>query len=132
MKNQLLSGYAYYIYDSEIENLKLSDILPSAIAGFRPLFSAEGEITLTTREIAIAGEQQVQIPLSSLTQIYLGFDDLYKNSYVKNWGMFWQPLRLVYEINDVQYIIYLVINYNMIATQNPLWYNTLTGLLSGD
>jgi hypothetical protein len=80
----------------------------------------------------IDGYNYLNIPLDQLDQIYLGFDEVYKRSLVKNGGIFWQPLRLRYRVGDEYNTVYLIIDHSFWGTNNQLWFDTIKQLLSED
>lgn len=123
----ILSGNALWSFDFEVENRNRNNDSAFHFSGVKPFHCHDGEIFLVEDSIKIIGDDVLELPLEDLTQLYLGFDEIYTPSLSKNFGMFWQPLRLA--INDEKYI-YLIIDYNFIGAQNKLWFNTLTELLS--
>ena len=129
---EILKGYTYFISDFELESLTSSDILPYQISSFRPLYTSEGAISLTEKELLIGGSNNIQIPLPNITQLYLGFDDLYKAVFVKNFGLFWQPLRISYLEYGQTKIIYLIVDYNMLFSKNKKWFKEMMFLLSNE
>lgn len=86
------------------------------ISGVPPLHNHEGEIYLTSDSIIIKGDENLNILLSSIIQLYHGYDDTYRSSYVKNFGIFWQPLRVEFYTGfDRLNRIYLIINGGLFA-----------------
>ncbi len=123
----ILSGNSLWSFDFEIQNRNRNEDFAFHFSGVRPFHSHSGEIFLTEGSIKISGDDNLNISFEELTQLYLGFDNIYTPSLSKNFGMFWQPLRLT--INDEKFI-YLIIDYNFLGAKNKLWFNTLTELLS--
>lgn len=123
----ILSGNALWSFDFEVQNRNRNHDSAFHFSGVKPFHCHNGEIFLDESSIKIIGEDVLEVPLEELTQLYLGFDETYIPSLSKNFGMFWQPLRLT--INDEKFI-YLIIDYNFIGAKNKLWFNTLTELLS--
>ncbi|HEX8376492.1 MAG TPA: hypothetical protein VF602_01655, partial [Pedobacter sp.] len=60
-------------------------------------------------------------------QIYLGFDETFPRTLVKNLGLFWQPLRLSLS-NGLH--LYLIIDFNMLGAKNHLWFKGLKKMLA--
>lgn len=123
----ILSGHALWSFDFEIRNRDRNNDFAFHFSGMRPFHCHSGEISLTENSIKIIGNDDVEIPFEDLTQLYLGFDESYTPSLSKNFGMFWQPLRVT--LKDGRYL-YLIIDYNFLGSKNKIWFNTLTELLS--
>jgi|SRR5476651_1008850 hypothetical protein len=123
-------GTAMWSYDYEISSLTLIDEAGSLFSLTPPPHHREGEIILTNNSLVIDGYNYLNIPLNKLEQIYLGFDDVYKRSLVKNNGIFCQPLRLRYREGDNINVIYLIVDHRFFGTKNQLWFDTLKQLLS--
>lgn len=131
MNPKLLEGEIIWTFDHELEGHESR----RALAGFFSFNelpqSGRGPAILTNTEILIGGDDGLRIPLTSISQLYLGFDELYPSSSVKNFGAFWQPLRIKYSTSDNQQsTVYLVTDYNGIFTSNQVWYDTLVSLAS--
>jgi hypothetical protein len=73
------------------------------------------------------GDEDLEISLGSLEQIYLGFDEVFPRTLVKNFGLFCQPLRLTLSTGQK---LYLIIDYSMLGAKNQLWFNGLKEMLS--
>src|SRR5882762_10487586 len=93
-------GKAMWSYDYEIAACTLIDGAGALFSLTPPPHHRQGEIILTADSLVIDGYNYLHIPLNKLEQVYLGFDEVYKRSLVKNKGMFWQPLRLRYKAAD--------------------------------
>ena len=59
----------------------------------------------------------------------MGFDEIYKVSYVKSMGTFWQPIRIVYSQANETSTVYLVIDLNYLSTSNSAWFELLKEML---
>jgi len=125
-------GKAMWSYDHEIAACTLIDAAGGLFALTPPPHHREGEIILTTGTLVIDGYNYLDIPLNQLEQVYLGFDDVYKRSLIKNNGTFWQPLRLRYKVADGHNTIYLMIDNSFFGTKNQLWFDTLKQLLADE
>jgi hypothetical protein len=125
----LLTGNVLWSYDYEVLNRSTADNARAHISGFKPFHRHEGQIALTTEGIFINGDENIQISLGSLDQIYLGFDEIFPRTLVKNMGLFWQPLRIVFSREQK---IYLIIDYTLFGTKNRYWFETLQKLLPGE
>ena len=131
----LLQGTAKWSYDYEVAEFTTTEKIMTSIASFStPLHRHEGNIALTNEEIIIEAisddDEDLTIDLSTLKQIYLGFDDLFTASSVRGMGLLWQPLRIEYYLTPVETrSIYLIIDFNGIYTHDKAWFQTLTQLL---
>ena len=123
---RFLSDKIFWSYDYEVSQRSSINDIASLFSGFPPFHIHEGEIILTKNGLFITGDIELQIPLYELTQISLGFDDIFPRTLAKNGGLFWQPLRIVYR----EQTIYAIIDYNMFGTKNQLWFEALKELLS--
>lgn len=127
----ILEGKVMWSYQQELCDAGLLQEVSAMFSFVPPLHHHSGEITLTENEIIISSDdEKLVINLAQLDQIYMGFDDTFKATYVKNNGLFWQPLRLVYQTAASKETIYLIIDHNFIGSQNKYWYDTLTALFS--
>ena len=123
----ILSGTALWCFDFEVQNRNRNEDFAFHFSGVKPFHRHVGEIYLTESYIKIVGDDEVEISFDDLTELYLGFDDKYTPSVSKNFGMFWQPLRLT--INNEKYL-YLIIDFNFLGAKNKVWFNTMEELLS--
>ncbi|SDE90526.1 hypothetical protein SAMN05216464_110255 [Mucilaginibacter pineti] len=123
-------GKAMWSYDYEIAALTLVDEAGALFSLTPPPHHREGEILLTNASLVIDGYNYLNIPLNSLEQVYLGFDEIYKRSLVKNNGMFWQPLRLRYKVGNDTHIVYIIVDHTFWGTKNQQWFNTLKQMLA--
>ena len=110
--NILMSGHVLWSYEDEVAQSGLREEISALFSLIKPLHHHEGEIALTDTNLII----NLNIPLGKLNQLYLGFDEVFKPTYVKNAGMFWQPLRLRYNENDHLITVYLIIDHSFIGT----------------
>lgn len=128
---KLLEGNVLWSYDHELDT-KTSWI--KKIAGLfsflPPLHHHEGDILLTNHSLSISGDEDLVLPLRDIEEVFIGFDELFPASSVKNFGAFWQPIRLKASPGMADALtIYMVINYNGLFTANKDWFNTLIRLL---
>jgi hypothetical protein len=127
MMKQILAGRVLWSYDYEVLQRELLNEIGAHFSRVNPFHPHAGEITLTDDKLFITGDEDIEIPLGSLEQIYLGFDEVFPRTLVKNFGLFWQPLRLTLLTGDK---LYLIIDYNMFGAKNRLWFNELKEMLS--
>jgi hypothetical protein len=123
----IITGHVLWSYDHEVLNRDFFHELGAHFSGVRPFHRHNGEIALTNAKLAIIGDVDLDIPLNTLQQIYLGFDAVFPRSLAKNFGLFWQPLRL--SLSNGQHL-YLLIDYNLWGTKNQLWFNGIQEILS--
>jgi len=126
-----MCGHVLWSYTDEIAEAGLEDEIHALFSFVKPLHHHEGEIILTNNSLIINGDIDLNIPLTDLNQLYLGFDEVYKSSYVKNAGVFWQPLRVSYYGGGTQKVVYLIIDYSLIGiAKDKQWFNALREILS--
>lgn len=124
----ILNGHVLWSFDYEVLNRDFLHVLGAHFSGVKPFHAHTGQIALTNECILITGDKNLEIPLRNLQEIFLGFDETFPPYLLKNFGLFWQPLRL--KLKDGEQL-YLVIDYNMFGAKNQLWFNALTQMLSG-
>ncbi|WP_316824502.1 hypothetical protein [Pedobacter miscanthi] len=130
---KMLEGNVLWSYDHELTNEKSSSWIKK-IAGLfsflKPLHNHEGNILLASNGLFITGDEQLELPLSNIEEVYMGFDEVFPASSVKNLGLFWQPIRIRSTISRSEsQTVYLVINHTGIFSDNQTWFNTLISLL---
>ena len=121
----LLTGQVIWCYNHELQQANLADEFRGMMSFTMPLHYHVGNIALSNSALTINGDTNLHIPLDSLEQLYMGFDEHYKRLYVKNGGLFWQPLRITYADNAQIQSVYLIIDYNWFGASNKLWFETL-------
>lgn len=125
--NVILTGQVLYSYQHELLERDSFANLGAHFSGIMPFHKHTGEIALSANKLFVSGDEDLQIPLASIEQIYLGFDESFPRTLVKNMGLFWQPLRLSLSNGNT---LYLIIDYNMLGANNQLWFDGLKELLS--
>ncbi|MFT3903507.1 MAG: hypothetical protein QM727_10050 [Niabella sp.] len=126
----ILEDTVLWIFDDDIPAFNMAEISFRQMAGHAALFNYTGNIFLTQHAILIEGEQNLSIKLAALNEIYLGFDEVYKPSYIKNFGLFWKPLRITYLANNIRTErVYLHIHQSLFGNRNAKWYNTIKSII---
>lgn len=125
--NAILTGQVLYSYQHELLERDSFADLGAHFSGIKPFHRHAGEIALSANKLFVSGDEDLQIPLASIEQIYLGFDESFPRTLVKNMGLFWQPLRLSLSNGNA---LYLIIDYSMLGANNQLWFDGLKELLS--
>lgn len=128
----ILTGKVLWCFDYELQQATLADEFRGMMSFTMPLHYHEGEMALTDSAIIIYGDVDLRIPLDNLQQLYMGFDEHYKRLYVKNGGLFWQPLKISYADNAQMKSVYLIVDYSWFSVSNKLWFNTLKGMFNED
>lgn len=123
----ILTGNVLWSFDFEVLQRNRNTDFAFHFSGVKPFYAHAGDIVLTEKSIQITGSDELEILLGDLSQLYLGFDDVYTMMLSKNFGLFWQPLRLT--LND-DTVLYLIIDYNFTGTKNKLWFTKLKEMLS--
>jgi hypothetical protein len=126
----LLTGNVFWSYDFELSEHEPARHLLAHVSGVLPVHSHQGEIILTGAGLTIVGDVNLHINNNEFDQLYLGFDEVFTRAMVKNFGLFWQPLRITFNKGYHRKTIYLIIDYNMFNAKNKLWFNTLQEMLS--
>ena len=123
----ILKGTVLWCYDYEIVQRVVANDISYQFSGINPFHTHKGIINLNDKYLSISGDIDINLPLSHITQLFLGFDENYTPLLAKNLGVFWQPLRLTTYTNS---IVYLIVDYNLLFSKNKKWYNTLQQILS--
>ncbi|RNL50129.1 hypothetical protein [Pedobacter jejuensis] len=130
---KMLEGNVLWSYDHELTEGRNSGWIKKFAGMFsflKPLHNHEGNILLASNGIYITGDEELEVPLSHIEEVYMGFDDLFPASSAKNFGTFWQPIRIKSIISHSEsQTIYMVVNYTGIFSANKTWFNTLISLL---
>lgn len=123
----ILEGQVYWGYDHELEQKKgwLRNVM-GLFSFAPPMHQHAGMAVLTKNDLVFLGEEELTIPLRSIEEVYLGFDEIFPASTVKNLGLFWQPLRI--KFNDSK-VVYMVVDYNGLRTNDQMWFDTLNNIL---
>ena len=124
----IMTGKVMWSYPEELNDAGLVHVFAGLLSFVPPLHHHTGEIALIDNQIVIEGDTDLTIPFGNIEQIYLGFDDVYRSTYVKNNGLFWQPLRLTFNTLNGTQVVYLIIDHNFIGARNKDWYQMLTDL----
>lgn len=128
MEKLIYEGSVYWAYDTEILAMDVSErYIGRHFSSVPPLSKHQGRIYLTSTMILIAGDEEVRIPLADISQISLDFDEVFSAASVKNFGMFWKPLRITYGLDD---IIYLIVDYSVMISNNKRFFELLTTMLT--
>lgn len=122
----VLNGKVSWSRAGEVINRNKTNDIAHQFSGIGPYYNHFGAITLTRAGITVSGDDNLQIPLSNIVQLYLGFDNVYTPALTKNFGLFWKPLRLKLSNEEVYYFI---IDYNFISAKNKKWFKVLKELL---
>lgn len=88
------------------------DQIAAQFSGTAPIHNHQGELRMTDNQIFIEGDTMLTINLNDIVQIYHGFDELYKPNFIKNLGLFCQPLRIQYNERYSDYTVYLIVGYS--------------------
>ncbi|HEY4194888.1 MAG TPA: hypothetical protein VGM63_05100 [Mucilaginibacter sp.] len=129
--NILMNGHVLWSYADELAGSGLGEEISALFSMVKPLHHHEGEIALTDSSLIINGDIDLNIPLGNLSQLYLGFDEVFKATYARNVGLFWQPLRVSYHDQDTVKTVYLIIDHNFIGTaKDQQWFDALREILS--
>ncbi|MBB5637219.1 hypothetical protein HDF26_004452 [Pedobacter cryoconitis] len=127
----LQSGTVLWVFDYEFPEFTLLEKIGMLFSGVNPLHKHSGTVYLTQDQLRLAAQDdELIIPLRDITQLYMGFDEIYKVTYVKSMGTFWQPVRIVYDQGNETKTVYLVIDLNYLSSGNNQWFGMLKEMLS--
>lgn len=117
----MLEGRVLWCFDYEVINRDSYNDIGHQFTGIAPFHCHAGEIYLKNSEIVISGDIDLKLPFQDITQLYLGFDEIYTPILTKSFGLFCQPLRIA--TND--YTIYLFIDYKFLFCSNNKWFKSV-------
>lgn len=127
----ILSGHALWSFQSEVTERKIHTNLRAGVAGVLPFHSHEGNILLYRDYLALTDSEHLDIRLTAIVNVFFGFDEVFQQSFGKNLGLAWQPLRVRFNQHEQVESVYLLIDTNMVGTQNQQWFQSIKELLSG-
>ncbi|OKS84978.1 hypothetical protein [Mucilaginibacter polytrichastri] len=131
----ILQGKVLWSYADEYAQISEGIKFTAAIVSLgNPLHNHTGYIALTENQIIIEGQEgdlDLTIPINAINEIYLGFDDVFTLTSLKNFGAFWQPLRLEFYAGHLLQRVYLIIDHNGLIAHNKRWYEALINILQG-
>jgi hypothetical protein len=128
MENLIYEGTVYWAFDSEILAMDPAErYIGRHFSSVPPLSKHHGRIYLTETMIFIEGDEDLTIPLVEITQLCLDFDEIFSAASVKNFGMFWKPLRVKYGLDVV---VYLIVDFSLMISNNKRFYELLTNMLA--
>ena len=121
-------------YKEDIEHRGFLDWIKAHTSFVKPLHRYEGNIILLDEKMMFDGkdkktknEYAIEINKIDVTDMYLGFDDVFKRGEERSLGMGFQPLRIVFSKDEKEYTLYLIIDFNRLlrTTKNKEWYEEL-------
>jgi len=105
-------------YEEDIKSRSWIDWLKAHTTGFKPLHRYEGILELNDNELIFNGKDvkenkdfQLKIPIRNITDIYYGFDEVFKGREERAWP--WnKPLRIRYKTGNIEKTIYLFAHFH--------------------
>jgi hypothetical protein len=134
-------------YEEDIKNRTLLDWLKAHTSGFKPLHRYEGVFELNEEKIVFDGKDikedkkfRLGIPIKSITDLYLGWDDIFTGFPMSRAGdraYPWnKPLRVKYKSDLEERTIYLFVRFHrkwgIRASDNKEVYKKLKEILGGE
>ncbi|NRF38038.1 hypothetical protein [Pedobacter foliorum] len=117
--------------DYELTQKNEYDHMAAQFSGIPPIHDHQGDLRLTDGNILIEGDVDLIINLSDIEQLYRGFDEFYRPNFIKNLGLFCQPVRIKYTERFSIHTIYLIAGYNFLGcTNGKALFNMLQKMLS--
>jgi hypothetical protein len=117
--------------DYELSQKNQFDHIAAQFSGIPPIHNHQGELKLTEHNILIEGDTMLTINLNDIVQIYRGFDELYRPNFIKNLGLFCQPVRIQYNERFSNNTVYLIAGYNFFGcTDGKRLFDILQEVLS--
>jgi len=105
-------------FEEDIHNRGFMDWLVAHTSFFKPLHRYEGELSLLNDRIVFYGDDKkkkqkysLQINKKDVTDIFHGFDNVFKRGEDRALGISFKPLRINFIKNDSPTAIYLIIEF---------------------
>jgi len=106
---------AFLAFEKDIKRRSFKDWLKAHTSFMGPLRRYEGEIAFSDREIRFRGDDikgegqlELNIPRDRITDVYLGFDEVFKGREERAWP--WnKPLRIRFKTDKGERTIYLYV-----------------------
>ncbi|KXZ43469.1 hypothetical protein GPECTOR_89g489 [Gonium pectorale] len=118
----------------EIRKRTFMDWLAAHTSFCAPLHHWEGVIALTPDMLELwgrhkrsGGEQHIPILPEELSDIHLGFDDVFTRWSDRSLGLTFKPLRLTYGSKGAPYTLYVIVDFKRWrrGSDNKLWHDKL-------
>jgi hypothetical protein len=131
---EIKKGKVLMAYKEDIKHRGFLDWMKAHTSFVKPLHRYEGNIILSHEKIMFDGKDTktkndyaIEINKMDVTDIYLGFDDVFKRGEDRSLGISFQPLRIIFSKDEKEYILYLIIDFNRLlrASKNKEWYEEL-------
>lgn len=127
----LLESNVLWSTDYELSQKNEFDHVAAQFSGVAPIHDHQGQLQLTENNLLIEGDMDLVISLSDISQIYRGFDEYYRPNFIKNLGLFCQPVRIKYSEKYSSHTIYLIVGYNFLGcAKGQRLFNVLQEMLS--
>jgi len=105
-------------FDEDVKQRSWVDWLKAHTSGFKPLHRYEGTFKLNRdrvifegREIKNRGEIKLEIPLKNITDVYYGFDKVFRGLEESAWP--WnKPFRIKFYQVGTEKTVYLFVNFH--------------------
>lgn len=129
---------ALLIFQEEFEKRNFIDWMISHVSGSLPPHRYKGHVELTGRFIKFIGidtllnvETDILINISSITEVFHGYDDTYTIFQTRGLGLAWAPVRVKFTGDDTQEkVAYFITGYDQWETANKEFYALLVHWLS--
>jgi len=110
-------------YEEDVKNRSFLDWIKAHTSGFKPIHRYEGVFELRDEEIVFEGkdvkegeEIYLKIPIKNITDVYLGWDDVFTGFPLSRAGdraYPWnKPLRLRYQSSEGERTLYFFVNFH--------------------
>jgi len=127
----LLESRVLWSYDHELKAKTAFHHLAAQFSGIPPVHDHSGVLYVTERGLTIKGDEDLVISLADIEEIYLGFDEVYPRNFIKNFGVFSEPLRILSVSRFSKTTIYMFLDYNFFGfAKNQTLFNLLQEVLS--
>lgn len=132
--NEIKKANALMAYKEDIENRNFFDWIKAHTSFVKPLHRYNGNIILSDDKIMFDGsdnktkeDHAIEINKTEVTDIYLGFDDVFMRREDRSVGISFLPLRIKFTKEKKEYIMYLITDFKraLRTTKNKEWYEEL-------
>lgn len=131
---EIKKGKVLMAYKEDIKHRSFLDWMKAHTSFAKPLHRYEGNLTLSDEKIMFDGKDTktknhtaIEINKTEVTNLYLGFDDVFRRGEDRSLGIGFQPLRIIFSKDEKERTLYLIIDFNRLlrTTKNQEWYEEL-------
>jgi len=127
-------GKALMAYEDDIKKRNIMDWIKAHTSFARPLHRYDGELELWDEKIVFRGKDtktkdnySLDVGRKEITDVHLGFDDVFKRMEDRSVGISFLPLRIRFSKGGYEQCMYLIMDFRRASrrTTNKEWYELI-------